>query len=66
MVVLIQLKSNLLLGGGGRNFFIVIGDSLDDKEVGVRTNMGSWTGLQNGTVVVIVLILILGIMYSNL
>jgi len=35
-------KSKVLLGGGGRNFFIVFGDSLDDKEVGVRTNMGSW------------------------
>lgn len=35
-------KSQCLLGGGGRNFLINFGDSLDDKEVTVRTNMGSW------------------------
>ena len=35
--------SQVLLGGGVRRFAIVFGDSLDDKEVGVRVNMGSWT-----------------------
>jgi hypothetical protein len=34
--------SQVLLGGGGRRFFILFGDNLDDKEVSVRTNMGSW------------------------
>ena len=36
--------SQVLLGGGGRRFFIVFGDSLDDKEVGVRCYIvgGSW------------------------
>ena len=36
-------KSQVLLGGGGRAFAIVFGDSLDDKEVGVRMSMGSYT-----------------------
>tara|TARA_B100000427_G_scaffold320713_1_gene320371 strand:- start:172 stop:915 length:744 start_codon:yes stop_codon:yes gene_type:complete len=34
--------SQVLWGGGGERFFVLFGDSLDDKEVGVRTNMGSW------------------------
>ena len=34
--------SQVLLGGGSVRFFVLFGDSLDDKEVGVRTHMGSW------------------------
>ena len=36
--------SQALLGGGNRQIIIVFGNGFDDKEVGVRVNMGSWTG----------------------
>ena len=36
--------SQALLGGGNRQIVLVFGNGFDDKEVGVRVNMGSWTG----------------------
>ena len=37
-------QSQALLGGGNRRILIVFGNDFDDKEVGIRVNMGSWTG----------------------
>ena len=35
------LYSQVLFGGGDRNIFIVFGDDMDDKEVGIRVKIGS-------------------------
>ena len=36
--------SQALLGGGNRKIILVFGNGYDDKEVGIRVNMGDWTG----------------------